>query len=787
MRPVKLVLVNFMAYGHAEIDFEGVSCAGISGRNMAGKSTLVESIRYALFGRGRYDVGDRTNPDPLVRDGETTMRVELTFAVAGHADHRVIRARNKGNTLLELQVAAYAEGTRQIWSPKTAGTLKDTQRLLERLIGMDDRIWTATGCFLQGEADKFSTMGSTERKKMLQDLLGLDLYPTMQKKASERALAAEKLADQDGRAKHVLEEESLAPAQAMVALIPTRAAAVNSARGALERQKQIVENLRESERGAAQAKEEKSKAAARVDDAREALTLALEDVARRWARKATEEQDAVTKAHRDRMAESESRMNGACRRLHEANEAKKLRAELIAARKKKLEAGPALVALAEDLPGLTEDLERATAAAQKYQEAREQMAMVEATGKAARDTAATLKRPDLNCVDLPRARCAFLAQAKIAEEALPELLEDHARLKAERDELQPLAAQLPDLRKRHQEASQAEKDLPALFDLEGEIYALQTEHDRAEATATEVQAEIEELRGFLKEGESHLHSALEKVSLALGRQEQEERDETVRRHKQAIERAEEEHARTTAFLKEITDDFQLPHRVSRAKADLADAEAALRDAERELGKAEGLASQVETLTARIKVLEGTANEHAQKGWLWRQLAFMLDPRHGIPSEILKTFIPDLENEADRILQRLTGGSMSLRLPTTVEIKAGERERLEIEVRRHGAVRPYEGLSGGGKFRVDFACRVALSKVLARRAGRAVDCLIVDEGFGSQDPDGRERLFEAIEAVQGEFGLILVITHLDELLDRFPTRFEVLDGGPGAGSTVRRTA
>jgi len=81
-------------------------------------------------------------------------------------------------------------------------------------------------------------------------------------------------------------------------------------------------------------------------------------------------------------------------------------------------------------------------------------------------------------------------------------------------------------------------------------------------------------------------------------------------------------------------------------------------------------------------------------------------------------------------------------------------------------------SGGEAFRINFSIRLALSQVLARRAGARLQTLVIDEGFGSQDAQGRQRLVEAINLVQGDFEKILVITHLEELKDVFPTRIEV---------------
>jgi exonuclease SbcC len=50
--------------------------------------------------------------------------------------------------------------------------------------------------------------------------------------------------------------------------------------------------------------------------------------------------------------------------------------------------------------------------------------------------------------------------------------------------------------------------------------------------------------------------------------------------------------------------------------------------------------------------------------------------------------------------------------------------------------------------------------------------VIDEGFGSQDADGRQRLIEAINMVRPEFAKILVITHMEELKEAFPARIEV---------------
>jgi exonuclease SbcC len=120
--------------------------------------------------------------------------------------------------------------------------------------------------------------------------------------------------------------------------------------------------------------------------------------------------------------------------------------------------------------------------------------------------------------------------------------------------------------------------------------------------------------------------------------------------------------------------------------------------------------------------------------------------------------------------------MNFRFETQREYKNSKREdlreTLDMVISDSLGERDYEMFSGGEAFRVNFAIRLSLSKVLARRAGARLQTLVIDEGFGSQDAEGRQRLVEAINLVQDDFEKILVITHLEELKDVFPTRIEV---------------
>ena len=58
-------------------------------------------------------------------------------------------------------------------------------------------------------------------------------------------------------------------------------------------------------------------------------------------------------------------------------------------------------------------------------------------------------------------------------------------------------------------------------------------------------------------------------------------------------------------------------------------------------------------------------------------------------------------------------------------------------------------------------------------------LFVDEGFGTLDAEGRQRLVEAVKAVQDDFDLVLIITHIDELREAFPTQIQVTKSDSGS--------
>lgn len=161
-----------------------------------------------------------------------------------------------------------------------------------------------------------------------------------------------------------------------------------------------------------------------------------------------------------------------------------------------------------------------------------------------------------------------------------------------------------------------------------------------------------------------------------------------------------------------------------------------------------------------------------------QLAF---GKNGIPALTIEHLLPQIEAEANRLLAQLSNHQLNLRFITQKAAKTANKaiDTLDIEVADQRGTRAYETYSGGEAFRINFAIRLALARVLAQRQGCTLQTLIIDEGFGSQDREGCQRLLSAINAIAPEFGCILVVTHVPYLKEAFSTVIAVQKTAQGS--------
>ncbi len=284
-------------------------------------------------------------------------------------------------------------------------------------------------------------------------------------------------------------------------------------------------------------------------------------------------------------------------------------------------------------------------------------------------------------------------------------------------------------------------------------------------------------------------------------------DDLHRQLREAQGRMEEERAsleeRQGTLARRTAEAEDYEARVSETRRELAtlpEIETKLRESERRLRELEGRLRDFEVqraiqqeriahcaaLEAQTRADEAARRELVDEKSIYDELAVAFG-KNGIPALIIENAIPQLQSDANRLLSRLTETRMSLKL----ELREGRRlrgsdvraEELDILISDEIGTRSYEMFSGGEAFRIDFALRIALSRLLASRSGAPLPILFIDEGFGSQDASGQDRLTEAIKSIEDDFQKIIVITHVDQIKEAFPVRIEVTKDEYGATFSI----
>ncbi len=228
---------------------------------------------------------------------------------------------------------------------------------------------------------------------------------------------------------------------------------------------------------------------------------------------------------------------------------------------------------------------------------------------------------------------------------------------------------------------------------------------------------------------------------------------------------------------------QIKDDLARTEAEHQSISALRSQAQEALGSTKAKLQRCTELEARKKDREVKLAQVLKEASIYRELAKAFG-KSGIQVLLIEQAIPDIENEANQLLSRLTDGRLTVKFDTQKDTKKGTvQETLDINIDDGMGTRKYEMFSGGEAFRIDFAIRIALSRLLTRRAGAPLPTLIIDEGFGTQDTSGIEKLKEAINSIQDDFDKILVITHIDELRDAFPVRIDVTKTPEGSTITV----
>ncbi len=280
MRPIKLEVQGFTSFReHSEVDFSKLDLFAITGQTGAGKTSLLDAMTYALYGKtSRLNKAGKD----LVSQGATAMSVLLHFRV-GTEEYRVARTIKGATVTARLEKRENEE-----WKP-SSGSITDVNEEIRGIVGLDFSGFTKTVILPQGKFDVFLRGEPKERREVLSELLDVDVYQRMVKSANEKAKdagirAEERAANIDPEA---AEDIKVAKEQRLIGLLESEragAAACEVLQGALVdalslREKRTSLSTSQTELGGILAKMEKAQQASVASKAQmETQAAAVKDV-----------------------------------------------------------------------------------------------------------------------------------------------------------------------------------------------------------------------------------------------------------------------------------------------------------------------------------------------------------------------------------------------------------------------------------------------------------------------------------------------------------------------------
>ncbi|OGE20810.1 hypothetical protein A2778_06080 [Candidatus Daviesbacteria bacterium RIFCSPHIGHO2_01_FULL_40_24] len=745
MIPVKLKLSNFTSYGESprELDFTKFKLAAISGLNGAGKSSLLDSITWCIWGTSR--AGDSS--DDLIHLGAEKMNVEFAFELDGHI-FTVKRQRSKkggGSTNLEFWSSNPSTHSVHSGHNLTEGTIKATQQKIIDTLHLTFETFTNSAYLRQGHADEFTTKGPTERKKILADILGLDHYDQLEEKAKEKS--------KEAQTKLTLLEYQLLEIETELSQKEEREKTLTLAQ---EESKKVESKLREVE---ILIKE--------INEKQESISLqikSLEEKKKQIDSVQIELADIKTKIELNQKAQSEFQTI-----LDQKEDIEKNYQKLLTLQedKKKLdEKRSQLIIVKDELVDIQkiiterenkrqEAISKIELQAKQLQTRNEQLQIQNSALQNKKDICPTCKQP-------------------INEEKNKEIISINLKQIGKNElEITTLLSTI----KKYKEIVLPESEIAQ--EKERAIKILEEETKNY----FEITQILEKLSGFTEKF-TKLQQALTGVkthqeALSDLQKIYQSKENQILKDQKELENLETYENHLIKIQNELKAEEQTKQDLSQKALELSG----------KVGEAKQLVSRSEQLIKlnETKLLEKTKLTESKQIFDELTLAF---GKKGIQAMIIENAIPEIEDEANRLLEKLTEGRMKIKLETQKETKTkvllseGEKgygtiETLEIVISDEMGERPYELYSGGETFRVNFAIRLAISKLLTHRAGARLQFLVIDEGFGTQDAPGRARLVEVLDTIKNDFEKILVITHIEELKEEFPVRIEVSKNSAGS--------
>ncbi len=776
MRLHRLKLTNFRQHADTEIDF-GLGITAIIGPNGAGKTTLLEAIAWAFYGmpaaRGNRDTLRWNRAAP-----RSQVRVEVEFGLGGH-EYRVARTLYGADLYQDRGEAPIANSQQEV----TAA--------VRRVLGMSRDEFFNTYFTGQKELAVMAAMGPTERGKFLSRILGYEKLRVAQDKLREkRSVLRGELAGLEqslGRGEE-LERECAASRERR----RTAAAAVKESEKALAAAKRHRDTEGPVWTGLVQLRE----VVMGLDGDRRVAEKEVVEARREFERLDRELAEALSAQSRltelrpvlarveplrvelDRL-EQEGRAAGRRRLL--SGQLTEVRDQMARLQERIDAPGARQAGFERAELDLAETRSRLEAREREEELARTQWVRdkqdAETKRLALRDQYRDLQAHREGILTAGAAgACPTCARPlgdeyeSVLETLTGQLEEIELNGKFFKQRVEQLAAEPADVLEAHARLEEARAAVQHASDTVGSIRERLREHG--------------ELRGELERSTKHA-AELERMIAELAETYDAERHDVVRdrlreleptitqaavlrvqatRGEQLVGEAEsaEQHLsgreeRVQALSARIDGLGFSAERYEAARTSYEVAEAAVHDAELTLlGRRGDLMAAEEALANAARRVEERAVQAARAAEVRAELKLHeeLDDAWGdLRTELNAQLRPELSDLASAFLADLTDGRYH-------ELELDEQYRLLVM--EEGEPRPV--ISGGEEDVANLALRLAISQMVAERAGQPLSLLVLDEIFGSLDEHRRQQVVALLRRLADRFPQVVLITHIESVRD-----------------------
>lgn len=786
MIPKKIQIKNFLSYGPETqtIDFLHYNLICLSGKNGHGKSALLDAMTWALWGQARKTTGTSKADEGLVHLGQKHMLITFDFEINNTAykvRREFVKTQSAPFSALDFGIVK-ADGT---FTTMTDKTIKATQIKLEKTIGITYDSFINSAFLRQGQANEFSKKSPKERKEILATILQLERFEDLKKIALEKTKQLNYALLQ----KQTIYDRITQELSALSTDLQAQPAFIDHCRIIDAQQTAIKKQLVNDERIKEQLLQ--------LHKTYEFLQLQKQQEEKKY--KEVELQVTTLKALYKTVQERQKQGIDVITLQKLCLQAQNIVNEHQIKLTTRLELKDLYLTTQEKKQNITKQIDTQLALyAATYQ----------AKTKLLEDQSAEFDRQ-------------IIQQTKIFQDLAEQIKKLEAQIAATALHHCPLCEQQLStkqtkilIKKLQEQQTVADTNIKKLtIDMiatqaqiklaETEYHTILINYEKSENKII-VQSLTEKLEQLKQKGialgyDKDLHDKdaqqlqIYQTELAkLENLQKEIGEQTQRAHQ--IEQLNIELGCIELSLNKITqqllsikdcpnqliDQIKLHHEHQLQAQTIADEKAKLLE---QKAVFELQTKRLESCSIEQKTIEKAITQLNLELIDFADIVKALG-KDGLQALLIEQALPEIEQEANILLAQLTDNQTQLYIESLRDLKkGGSKETLDIKISDAIGLRPYEMFSGGEAFRIDFALRIAISKLLARRAGTALQTLIIDEGFGSQDDDGLQLIMDSILKIQDNFAKVIIVSHLPAMKEQFPVQFLVEKKASGSVVTV----